>query len=250
MVIILTRKVDKLILKAKEFTYTEEYEKAIDILETLYKQNPESNKIKDVLIDTLFAYGGYLNDDYTLQYEEARNLFRRIIEIDPANYRAHYNLGIANFNLEKIERAKECYEEALKIKPDYKHCFYNLGLIYESEGALLEALKNYEKALDIDPKFPYAVHARNHILRNLGELKKSKSAIPESQILQKLKSLLEVSKRIKIEMLQKLFNIGEEPLFELLIEWGKKYGFEIDGDYIIINKEKLLDLLKSLENNA
>lgn len=250
MVINLAEEVDELILKAKELINTEEYKKALYILETLYKQNPESNKIKDVLIPALFAYGGYLNDEYILQYEEARNLFRRIIEIDPANYRAHYNLGIANFNLEKIERAKECYEEALKIKPDYKHCFYNLGLIYESEGALLEALKYYERALEIDPNFPYAVNARNHILRNLGELKKSKSAIPESQSLQKLKSLLEVSKRIKIKMLQKLLNIGEEPVLEILIEWGKKYGFEIDGDYIIINKEKLPDLLKSLEDNA
>ncbi|MHA1914387.1 MAG: tetratricopeptide repeat protein [Promethearchaeota archaeon] len=241
--------VDELILKAKEFINNEEFKKALDILEALYKQNPESNKIKDVLVDALFVYGGYLNDEYTLQYEEAKNMFKRIIKIDPANYRAHYNLGIANFNLEKTDMAKKCYEEALKIKPDYKHCYYNLGLIHESEGELLEALKYYEKALEIDPRFPYAVNARNQILSNLEELKKSKATTLQSQSLQKLKSLLEVSKRIKIEMIQTLLNTDKENVLDLMIEWGKKYEFEIDGDYINVNKKKLPNLLKSLEEN-
>ncbi len=60
-------------------------------------------------------------------------MFKRIIEIDPTNYRAHYNLGIAYFNLNEIKKAKECYEEAIRIKPDYKHCLYYIGLIYERE---------------------------------------------------------------------------------------------------------------------
>ena len=240
--------VEKLILKAKDLIIKEEFKTALEILEALYEHNPDSKKIRKVLIDTLFTYGGYLNDEYTLQYEKAKELFRRIIEIDPTNYRAHYNLGIANFNLENIEKAKECYEEAIKIKPDYKHCYYNLGLIYENEGDLREALKYYEQALEIDPRFPYAYNARNHLLSNLDELKKSRTITPQPQNLQKLKSLLEVSKRLKIEMIQNLLNIDKERLLELMIEWGKKYGFEIDGDYININKDRLPVLLKSLEN--
>ncbi|KKL06073.1 hypothetical protein LCGC14_2599700, partial [marine sediment metagenome] len=56
------------------------------------------------------------------------------------------------------------------------------------------------------------------------------------------------AKRIKIDMIQSLLNLEREKLIDLIIEWGKKYDFKIDGDYLIINKESLPNLLKSLEN--
>jgi len=247
-VTILTDKIEDLIKKAKDFTNQERFEEALEILEKVFADNPNSEKVKKSLLNTLFMYGGYLNDEYTLRYEKAKDMFKRIIEIDPANYRAHYNLGIANFNIDEIEKAKECYEEALRIKPDYKHCLYNIGLIYEREGNLKEALRYYEKALEIDPKFPYATSARSHILSNLDELKKSSDISNQRRSIEQLKSLLEVSKRIRIEMIQGLLNIEKDKLFDLLIEWCKKFQFEIDGDFLNINKETIPDLLKFLDD--
>jgi len=245
---ILTENIEELIKKTKELTNQERFEESLEILESAFANNPNSKEVKESLLETLFTYGGYLNDEYTLQYEKAKDMFKRIIEIDPTNYRAHYNLGIANFNLDKIEKAKECYEEAVRIKPDYKHCLYNIGLIYEREGNLQEALRYYEKALEIDPKFLYANSARSHLLSNLDDLKKSSDISNQRRNIERLKSLLEVSKRIRIEMIQTLMNIEKEKLFDLLIDWGKKYQFEIDGDFLNINKETLPDLLKSLDD--
>ena len=248
MRIAMTENVKDLIRKAEEFTKQEKFEEAIKILEILFSNHPKSSHIRKNLVDSLFAYGGYLNDEFTLQYKKAQEIFKKIIKIDPANYRAHYNLGIAHFNLENMKQAKECYEEAIKIKPDYKHCFYNLGLIFEQEGNFPEALKYYERALEIDSNFPYANNARNHILSNLDELNKSKAMTTKLPNLDKVKSLLGMSKRIKIDMIQSLLNLEREKLIDLIIEWGQKYDFKIDGDYLIINKESLPNLLKSLEN--
>ncbi|MFX0080894.1 MAG: tetratricopeptide repeat protein [Candidatus Hodarchaeota archaeon] len=239
---------EELIKKAKELVHQEKFEEAVDILENLYKNNPNSKQVKDSLIETLFIYGGFLNDDYTLQFKKAKELFKRIIEIDSNNYRAHYNLGIANFNLDKFEKAKECYEEAIKIKPDYKHCLYNIGLIYEREGKLEEALRYYEKALEIDPNFPYATSARSHILSNLEDLKRSKDISKQHRNIEQLKSLLDVSKRIRIEMIQGLLNIEKDKMLDVLIDWCNKYQFEIDGDYLNINKATLPDLFKVLDD--
>ena len=245
---ILTENIEELIKKTKELTNQERFEESLEILESAFANNPNSKEVKESLLETLFTYGGYLNDEYTLQYEKAKDMFKKIIEIDPTNYRAHYNLGIANFNLDEIEKAKECYEEAVRIKPDYKHCLYNIGLIYEREGNLQEALRYYEKALEIDPKFLYATSARSHLLSNLYDLKKSSDISNQRRNIERLKSLLEVSKRIRIEMIQMLMNIEMEKLFDLLIDWGKKYQFEIDGDFLNINKETLPDLLKTLDD--
>ena len=62
-----------------------------------------------------------------------------------------------------------------------------------------------------------------------------------------MKSLLEMSKRIRIEMIQTLLNIDKDKLLGLLIDWGRNYQFEIDGDFLIINKEAVPNLIRSLE---
>lgn len=115
----LTESIEELTKKVQELVKKERYEEAVDLWENLYKNNPESKQVKDSLLETLFIYGGYLNDDFILQYEKSRDMFKRIIEIDPTNYRAHYNLGIAYFNLNEIKKAKECYESNQTINIVY-----------------------------------------------------------------------------------------------------------------------------------
>ncbi|MFX1315054.1 MAG: tetratricopeptide repeat protein [Promethearchaeota archaeon] len=160
-----------LIKKAKELRIQGKYQESLKILEELYNNSPHSDRIEKDLIETLFSYGGALNDEYVLEYKKAKDMFKRIIEIKPNNYRAHYNLGIAYFNLGKLEKAKKAYEVALEIKPEYKHCYYNIGLIYESIGDFEHAILQYEKALKIDPNFIYALQARNHIRNLIDHLK-------------------------------------------------------------------------------
>lgn len=163
-----------LVEKAKSLKNQDKFEEALEILEKLYETIPNSDEIKELLIETLFEYGGYLNDYYTLEYKKAKQIFEKITELSPNNYRAHYNLGIAYFNLGQTENAKSCFEKALKINPVYKYCYYNLGLVYESIERYEEALKYYDQALEIDPHFSYALSAQAQIRRKLDELKRLK----------------------------------------------------------------------------
>ena len=163
-----------LIEKATNLKNQEKFKEALEILEKLHETIPNSEEIKDLLIKTLFEYGGYLNDYYTLEYKKAKQVFDKITELSPNNYRAYYNLGIAYFNLGQIENAKSSFEKALRIKPDYKYCYYNLGLVYESIDRYEDALKYYEQALEIDPQFSYALTAQAQIRRKLNELKRMK----------------------------------------------------------------------------
>lgn len=170
-----SEEITELFEKAKLLKDSEDFEDFLVILEELNKENPKSSETKKLLIDTLFAYGGYLNDIYTLKYEEAKEMFERILILDPDNYRGHYNLGIAFFNLGDMKKAKHSLTKALKIKPDYKYCFYNLGLIYEEKRKYRKALDYYEKALKVDPNFIYALTARSQIREKLDELKQKNS---------------------------------------------------------------------------
>ncbi|MFX1377747.1 MAG: tetratricopeptide repeat protein [Promethearchaeota archaeon] len=163
--------ITNLLEKVKSLTNQEKFQEALEILEELYKIYPNSDDVKNILIKTLFDYGGYLNDYYNLGYGKAKKLFKRIIKLSPNDYRAFYNLGIAYFNLGQSEKAILYFERALKIKPDYKYCLYNIGLVYEDMEKYEDALKFYEKALEFDPDFAYALAARSEIRRKLDNLR-------------------------------------------------------------------------------
>ena len=241
---------ENLIEKAKSLVKTEDFEGAIKILEDLYQQQPDFD-VKNNLIDALFAYGGYLNDYYVLEYDESINFFKRIIELDSENYRAHYNLGIAYFNLNRFEEALNAYKIALSIKPDHKHVYYNIGLLHEKTENLENAIEAYEKALEIDPNYIYAMHSLKAVRLNLENSVKPKSKPQEiKDTIEKLISLLSMSRRVRFDMIQEILKVNKETLLQIIINWGKKNYCEIDGDYLNINKESLTQFFEDLNQDG
>ena len=241
---------ENLIEKAKVLVRNEEFEKAIKILEDLYQQQPDID-VKNNLIDALFAYGGYLNDYYVLEYDKSINFFKRIIELDPENYRAHYNLGIAYFNLNRFEEALNSYKIAISIKPDNKHVYYNIGLLHEKTENFESAIEAYEKALKIDPNYIYAMHSLKVVRQNLDINVNPKSKTQEiKDNIEKLKSLLSMSKRVRFDMIQEILKVNKETLLQIIINWGKKNYCEIDGDYLIINKKSLTQFFEELNQEG
>ena len=241
---------ENLIEKAKDLVRNEEFGKAIKILEDLYQQQSDV-EVKNNLIDALFAYGGYLNDYYVLEYNESINFFKRIIELDSENYRAHYNLGIAYFNLNRFEEALNSYKIALSIKPNHKHVYYNIGLLHEKTENLENAIEAYEKALEIDPNYIYAMHSLKVVRQNLDINVNPKSKTQESKDnVEKLKSLLSMSKRVRFDMIQEILKVNKETLLQIIINWGKKNYCEIDGDYLNINKDSLTQFFEELNQNG
>jgi len=161
-----------LISKAIELKNEERFEDALKLLEELHKSNPDSNNIKKELIAVLFKYGDYLNDEWGYDFDKAANCFKMIIEMEPSNYRAWYNLGISYFKLKKNKEALEAFNQAIKIKPDYMYCYYNIGLLYEiNKGDLETALLYYEKALTYNKSFTYALQASRDARQKLEFLK-------------------------------------------------------------------------------
>ncbi|MFX0188360.1 MAG: tetratricopeptide repeat protein [Candidatus Hodarchaeota archaeon] len=163
---------EKLLNRANKLKSNKKYEESIKILEELYSKEPNSEDIRKELINVLFSYGIYLSDEFIMGDKKAIKCFKKIIEIEPDNYRAIYNLGISYFNLGRMKKAIYAYNEAIKIKPDYKHCYYNIGLIYEIMKDFQEALKFYKKALEIDPKFIYALQAKKIVKQKFNSSKR------------------------------------------------------------------------------
>ena len=54
------------------------------------------------------------------QFEEAITKFQEVVQLEPNNLRARYNLGLANERMGNFNEARKNFEEALKIKPDFE----------------------------------------------------------------------------------------------------------------------------------
>ncbi|MDR1721053.1 MAG: tetratricopeptide repeat protein [Endomicrobium sp.] len=54
------------------------------------------------------------------KYDEAVSEFRKVLEINPANAEAYYNIGLIKESSNLIDEAKEMYSRALAVKPDYE----------------------------------------------------------------------------------------------------------------------------------
>jgi len=238
---------DDIFLEVEELKENENYEAAIEILEESYERLPGSEEVKNVLIKTLFEYGCYLSDDFNSRFEESIDYFKRIIEIDPDNYRAYYNRGISYFSIDCLEEALKDYKAALEIKPDYAYCYYNIGLIYEAKGDLKRALENHQNALKIDPQFRYAQQAVKDVREQIEQDAEFRNPEKVNEEIEQLKSLFKISKRVKIDLIQEILKISKSELIKMMITWSERYQFVLDGDYLEINKGNLSGFLDNLD---
>ncbi|TFG22867.1 MAG: tetratricopeptide repeat protein [Promethearchaeota archaeon] len=231
---------DEILNQSKNLLKSKKFKEAISLLEEAYEAENTSQKLKEALITVLFEFGIHLNDEFVAGFDEAILIFNRIIELEPNNYRAYYNLGITFQNLNLVENALKAYQTAIKINPDYYFCFYNIGLIYEEKQDFIKAVEYHKKALKIEPNFRYAQQA-------IGELRDITEKGLEPVDCDQFRSLMLMSNKVRIDMIQEVLKISRTELIDLMISWGKNYDFKLDGDYLIINKNKLDEFFNDLK---
>jgi tetratricopeptide (TPR) repeat protein len=86
---------------------------------------------------------GYWKNDFTL--------FSHAIEVTKNNYIAYNNLGYQFELTERNNEAIELYKKALDINPKFGEAHYNLGNMLLQTGRADEAISHYKKALEINP---------------------------------------------------------------------------------------------------
>jgi superkiller protein 3 len=94
------------------------------------------------------------------KFKEAIKAYEKVIEIEPNNNWAHYNMGLAYYGLGKFKKAIEAYEKAIDIKPD-EEAYHNMGIAYimlNEKVSFEDAIKAYEKAIEINPDYDTAYY--------------------------------------------------------------------------------------------
>ena len=80
-------------------------------------------------------------------YEEAEQEALRAIELDPDSIAAHNNYGNLLVELGRFDAAEEHYRIATQLKPDHPKPYYNLACLFSLEGRAEDALDYLRQAL-------------------------------------------------------------------------------------------------------
>ncbi|HXH06747.1 MAG TPA: tetratricopeptide repeat protein [Vicinamibacterales bacterium] len=99
------------------------------------------------------------------RYEEAIAWFTKLVEVDPSNVHALTDIGTANFNLGRPEEAKTYWLKALEVDPNDAQVHYNLGFLYANVEPrdLAAAIAEWEKVIELAPGSRLAETARVHV---------------------------------------------------------------------------------------
>lgn len=107
----------------------------------MQKRNPEAYFVK--------AYYHQQVGDY----QRALNDYRKVIDIDPSNDLAYYNVGVINYDVNQLREAMRAFNICIQMNNQQVPAYYMRGLVHERQGEKEEAQRNYAYALELDPDY-------------------------------------------------------------------------------------------------
>jgi tetratricopeptide (TPR) repeat protein len=95
--------------------------------------------------------------------EDAEKAYAAVLDSDPNNKIANYNMGVIEQRKRNNDKSEEYYQRALSADPNFVPALFNLAIQHEAAGKLRESESLYRKIIELDPSM-----ARAHL--NLGFL--------------------------------------------------------------------------------
>lgn len=107
------------------------------------------------------------------QWAAAAAVFRKGLELEPANASLRHKLGTALYMGGDIGGAVEQFESAVQQSPRFAKAHFSLGVILDSNGRRQEAIQRFSAAVKYDPNLLEARLSLAEALRVSGELQAS-----------------------------------------------------------------------------
>ncbi len=128
---------------------------AVEYFNTAINIYPENS-------DAYYNLGMYYQENGEIQ--KAVSTYRTILEMDPGNVYATYNLGYVNLvYLKDFNRAIEFFTKVVQTDPSYAEAYYNRGYAYELLGRYDSARSDYRKTLEVKTNYPKAIDGLNRL---------------------------------------------------------------------------------------
>ncbi len=117
--------------------------------------------------------------------ESAEIEWQRATGIDPLNVEAYVNLGSLYYENGLIRKAYTYYRKALEIKPDSIEALLGAGNAVDEMGNHPLAIEYYERALQIDPQNPLIYENLAIALKRMGDFGSARDAMNKARELKR-----------------------------------------------------------------
>jgi tetratricopeptide (TPR) repeat protein len=101
--------------------------------------------------------------------DEAVACYQEVVRIEPASPEAHYQLAVIRHQQGRLAEAAASYAQALHLRPDHAEAYNNRGVALKALGRLDEAIQSYEQAIGLRPAYPEAHGNLANALQERGE---------------------------------------------------------------------------------
>jgi tetratricopeptide (TPR) repeat protein len=116
---------------------------------------------KALRIQDLYSKG--MDAFFASRYDEARELFMKVIDEEPSHVNALLRLGDISSNKGDHVRAREFYAKANEIRPRNIEVLFSLEGLFEAQERWQEALRYLDNILEIDDENPKALYKKREI---------------------------------------------------------------------------------------
>ena len=117
-----------------------------------------------LLLLLFFLLRGYFGE--MMRNQRARASFKQNLEaatLNPADASAHYNLGLLHLQRKEVGEARDRFRRAVEIDPEEVGAHYQLGRIARAQNRLADAIKHFEQVVSRDDR-----HETHEIWREIG----------------------------------------------------------------------------------
>ena len=174
---------------------SDQTQQALDFIDTLSKDYPDESLLFNI---RGACYAGLGQLDIAVQS------YKKALSIKPDYAKAHYNLGGALQELDKLHDSAKSYENAIALEPENAQAHNNLAIVLRELDQLEEAEASCRKAIVLDPEYAEAYSCLSMILYANGDLnsalesiKKAYSINPKLKIIKLLLAVLKARKTHK-----------------------------------------------------
>lgn len=120
-------------------------------------------------INNLLEKGIFLHKKNSL--DEAKKIYKEIIEIEKENFQAIHLLGVIFFQQKDYDQGIQFIEKSLQINNKNYSALNNLGNIFLELKKYPEAIEKYKKALDLNKNYTAAIYNLGNTYKAISEYK-------------------------------------------------------------------------------